>query len=225
VTGVVGAAEFTLLGLRLTIYMLASLLVGMCLREWARASAAVRVGDPTPRLWGRLSFDPRTWFEPFGSGVVPGLIALLWLVQQLVIPAAVAKPAPIDPSRFRRVPRDVIVVSCAGPAATLVLGVATGLVARALPVATEAWFVAIVATYTSMALTVFHLLPIPGLDGGRMLALALPPPARETFRAGEKYLPLFVLAVLFLFSSLALGILTTITSALCNAAAGRGCPG
>ena len=221
----IGAADFSVLGLRLTFYMLVSLLVGMCLREWARATAAVAVGDPTPRLWGRLSLDPRTWFEPLGSGIVPGLIALLWLVRLLVIPAAYAKPAPIDPSRFRRVPRDVILVSCAGPASTLVLGIAAGIVGRVLPVGSEAWRAALVATYTSMALTVFHLLPIPGLDGGRMLALALPLPARETYRAGEKYLPLFVLAVLFLFSSLALGILTSITSALCNAAAGGGCPG
>jgi Zn-dependent protease len=221
----VGAADFSLLALRLTVYMLVSLLIGMCLREWARSQAAVRAGDPTPRLWGRMSLDPRSWFEPFGSGVVPGLIALLWLVSYLVIPAAYAKPAPIDPTRFRRTPRDVIIVSCAGPLATFVLGMLVGSAARVVPAGTELWLILIVSAYTSMALTVFHLLPIPGLDGARMVALALPPSARETYRAGEKYLPLFVLLVLFLFSSLALGFLTGLTHALCNLAAGSGCPG
>jgi Zn-dependent protease len=222
---IAAAADFSLLGLRLAVYMVISLVIGMSLREWARSFAAVRAGDPTPKLWGRLSLDPRSWFEPFGSGVVPGLIAILWLVRLLVIPAAYAKPAPLDPSRFRRVPRDVIVVSCAGPLATLMLGIASGLLVRVLPLGLELGRALIVFAYTNMALTVFHLLPIPGLDGARMVALALPHPARETYRAGEKYLPLFVLVVLFVFSTLALGFLTSITSALCNAAAGGGCPG
>ena len=85
---IAAAADFSLLGLRLSLYMVVSLLIGMSLREWARSFAAVQVGDPTPKLWGRLSLDPRSWFEPFGSGVVPGLIAILWLVRLLVIPAA-----------------------------------------------------------------------------------------------------------------------------------------
>jgi Zn-dependent protease len=223
VIGAVG--NFTGLGFRLAVEMAISLVVAMTLRELARSFAAVRVGDPTPRLWGRMSADPRSWFEPFGSGIVPGLILILWMVEVLVIPAAYAKPAPIDPSRFRRTPRDVILVSCAGPAATLALGILAGLVVRILDLGLEPTRAIVVLAYTSMALTVFHLLPIPGLDGARMVALALPLPARETYRAGEKYLPLFVLVVLFVFSSLALGILTSITGALCNAAAGGSCIG
>ena len=116
--------NFTALGFRLAVYMLASLLVGMCLREYVRSRAATSLGDPTPRLWGRLSWKPASWFDPFGSGVLPALIAILWMVQTLLIPAAYGKPAPIDPSRFRRHVRDVIIVSTAGPIATLALGIA-----------------------------------------------------------------------------------------------------
>jgi Zn-dependent protease len=215
--------NFTALGLRLTLYMLVSLLIGMSLREWARSYAAVRLGDPTPRLWGRLALGPKAWFDPFGSGLVPGLIAILWSVEVLMIPAAYAKPASLDPGRFRRYTRDVVVVSCAGPAANLLLGIVAGLVVRAGALPPEAQRAAVVLAYTSMSLVVFHLLPIPGLDGARMVALTLPPHAREVYRGGDKYLPLFVLVVLFLFSTLALGLLTTLTGALCGAAIGGDC--
>jgi Zn-dependent protease len=215
--------NFTVLGFRLAIEMLASLLAGMCLREYVRARAATSVGDPTPRLWGRVTWDPRAWFDPFGSGVLPGLIAILWSAQVLLIPAAYGKPAPIDPDRFRRPVRDTIVVSVAGPTATLVLGVLAGLVYRVGGLPIEAYRIALTLCFTSMSLTVFHLLPIPGLDGARMLALALPPDARRVYRDFDKYLPLLVLVILFLFSSLALGFLTSISGALCNAAAGSDC--
>jgi Zn-dependent protease len=223
VTRMVAIGNFTGLGFRLAVYMLASLLVGMCLREYIRARAVVSVGDPTPRLWGRVSLDPKTWFEPFGSGVLPGLIAILWMVQALLIPAAYGKPAPIDPARFRRPVRDTVVVSLAGPVATLLLGVVAGLAFRVGGLPTEAYRMLLTLCFTSMSLTVFHLLPIPGLDGARMLALALPPDAARVYRDFDKYLPLLVLVILFLFSSLALGFLTSISGALCNAATGSDC--
>jgi len=221
--GIVAIGNFTGLGFRLAIYMLASLLVGMCLREYVRARAVVAVGDPTPKLWGRVSFDPKTWFEPFGSGVLPGLIAILWSVQALLIPAAYGKPAPIDASRFRRPVRDTIVVSVAGPGSTLALGVVAGLIFRVQGLPTEVYWFVLTLCFTSMSLTVFHLLPIPGLDGARMLALALPPDAARVYRDFDKYLPLMVLVILFLLSSLALGFLTSISGALCRSATGTDC--
>jgi Zn-dependent protease len=219
----IAVGNFTSLGFRLAIYMLVSLFLGMSLREYVRARATVSVGDPTPRLWGRVSWDPRAWFEPFGSGVLPGLISILWMAQVLLIPAAYGKLAPIDPARFRRPVRDTIVVSLAGPIATLVLGIGAGLVFRLSGLPIEAYRMTLTLCFTSMSLTVFHLLPIPGLDGARMLALALPPDARRVYRDFDKYLPLLVLVILFLFSSLALGFLTSISGALCHSATGSDC--
>jgi Zn-dependent protease len=219
----VAVGNFTGLGFRLALYMVASLLAGMCLREYVRARTVVSVGDPTPRLWGRVSWNPKTWFDPFGSGVLPGLIAILWTAQALLIPAAYGKPAPIDPARFRRPVRDTVVVSLAGPIATAALGVVAGLVFRLHGLPIEVYRIVLTLSFTSMSLTVFHLLPIPGLDGARMLALALPPDAARVYRDFDTYLPLLVLVILFLFSSLALGLLTSISGALCNTATGVDC--
>jgi len=214
--------NFTAFDTRLALYMLASLLVGMITREYARARTADRLHDPTPRLWGRLSLQPRAWFDPFGSGLVPGLLAVLWAAGVTVIPTAYGKPAPVDPSYLRHHPRDVVMVSLAGPLATLALGVVGGVVLRvggaSLP--TELQWLLVVFTYTCMGLTVFHLLPIPGLDGARLVALTLPPQAAQVYRNADKYLALFVLVILFLFGSV---VLSAITNALCGLAVGGTC--
>jgi Zn-dependent protease len=215
--------NFTVLGLRLAAYMLVSLFVGMTLREYARARVVAALGDPTPRLWGRISFRPSHWFEPFGSGFVPALIAILWTVLRLMMPAAYAKPAPIDPTYLRRGPRDVIVASIAGPVVSLILAIAAGLVVRAGAPGDEALLVLTTFAYTNASLFVFHLLPIPGLDGGRLVTLLLPVQARETFRNADRYLPLFVLVVLFVLLSVLLEFVQLITGAICEAASGTDC--
>jgi Zn-dependent protease len=210
-----------MLGLRLAAYMVVSLFVGLAIREYARARVATTLGDPTPRLWGRVTLRPKAWFDPFGSGFLPALVALLWSVQAFMMPGAYAKPAPIDTNYFRRQPRDVVLASLAGPAASLVLAIVGGLLVRT-GVSGEALLVLVTFAFTNASLFVFHLLPIPGLDGGRLLALLLPPHAREVFRNADRYLALIVLVVLFLFTFL-LSIASLLTGAICEAATGQDC--
>lgn len=210
-----------MLGLRLAAYMVVSLFVGLAIREYARARAATTLGDPTPRLWGRVTLRPKAWFDPFGSGFLPALVALLWSVQAFMMPGAYAKPAPIDTNYFRRQPRDVVLVSLAGPTASLVLAIVGGLLVRT-GLSGEALLVLVTFAFTNASLFVFHLLPIPGLDGGRLLALLLPPHAREVFRNADRYLALIVLVVLFLFTFL-LSIASLLTGAICEAATGQDC--
>ena len=215
--------NFSLFGLRLALAMLASLFVGMTVREYARARATAALGDPTPRLWGRITLRPKPWFDPFGSAFVPALIALLWAVGSPMIPAAYAKPAPIDPTYLRRHPRDVVLASLAGPVASLVLAIVGGLIVRVSGLEGEALVYAVTFVFTNASLFVFHLLPVPGLDGGRLVALLLPPQAREVFRNADKYLPLIVLILLFVLFSILLGLVSTLTGAVCDAATGTDC--
>jgi Zn-dependent protease len=213
--------NFTLLGLRLALYLVASLFVGLALREYARALTAAKLGDPTPRLWGRVTLRPKAWFDPFGTGFLVVLEALLWSVRALIMPAAYAKPAPVDANYLRRHPRDVVLVSLAGPVASLALTVVAGIGIRA-GASGEAGLVLTTFAFTNASLMVFHLLPIPGLDGGRLLALVLPPQAREVFRNADRYLALIVLVVLFVFTFV-LSLASILTGAICDAATGRDC--
>ena len=213
--------NFSLLGLKIAAYLVAGLFVGLALREYAQAWTATKLGDPTPRLWGRVNLRPKGWFDPFGTGFLAGLEALLWAVQVFVLPAAYAKPAPIDTNYLRRVPRDVVLVSIAGPATSLALTIAAGLVVRA-GAGGELGLLVTTFALANASLTIFHLLPIPGLDGGRLVALLLPPHAREVFRNADRYLALIVLVVLFVFTFL-LSLASILSGAICQAATGGNC--
>lgn len=215
--------QFNGRNLTLTLYLAVSLFVALDLREYARASTATRLHDPTPRLWGRLTLSPKAWFEPFGAGLLPGLVLVLWTVLTYFPPVvAYGKPAPIDPNYFRRYKRDSVVTGLAGPGINLVLAVvACSLLRLGLP--SEIARMASTFAFVNLCMAVFHLLPIPGLDGARLVALVLPPRAAETYRNLDAYLPLFVLVVIFLLAGPVKDITYGLTDAVCQSVSGQSC--
>jgi Zn-dependent protease len=216
-------AVFTALGLRYAGYLAVSLLIGMTAREYARAFVTARLGDPTPRLWGRLSLNPKQWFDPFGSGLLPALILILWASGAAFFPPiAYAKPAALDPNYLRRGDRDVLIASLAGPVTNLVLGSLVGLLLR-LPLGVEAALPVNAFVLTNVSLAFFHLMPIPGLDGARIIARFLPVRARSVYTNLDQYLVLFVLLIVFVLSGPLLGIVDALTNAVCGIVAGGPC--
>ena len=210
------------IGPAFAVYVAIGLFVGMTVREFARAQVAVWLGDPTPRLWGRLSLNPRTWFDPFGSGFVPGLIVfLIAAAAPYVPPFAYAKPAPVDVHYLKRGSRDVVLVSSAGPAANIVVALLPGLMLRVgVPSGALGQFL-LAVLISNLSLAIFHLLPIPGLDGARMVGLLLHGKAKQFYSELDTYLPLFCLAF-FLLLGLLGSTIWKVTLTLCHAIAGQG---
>ena len=216
-------AAFTAFSLRYAGYLAVSLLIAMTVREYVRAVVTAKLGDPTPRLWGRLTLNPRQWFDPFGSGLLPALILILWAAGTNVFPPfAYAKPAALDPNYLRHGDRDVTIASLAGPLANLILGSVAGLLLR-LPLSLELALVVNAFVLTNISLAFFHLMPIPGLDGARIVARFLPLRARTVYTNLDQYLVLFILVILFVFPRPMLAIVDTLTNAVCNVAAGVDC--
>ena len=200
------------------------LFIGLAVRELARARIAVWLGDPTPRLWGRLSFDPKSWFDPFGSGLIPGLIVFLIAMSATpyVPPFAYAKQAPVDPTYFKHGRRDVVFVSSAGPAANIGLALLPGLLLRAgVSEGTLGQFL-VAILIANLSLAVVHLLPIPGLDGARMVGLLLHGRPKQLYRDLDAYLPLFALAFFMVFGLFLGATVWKVTLTLCHAFAGSG---
>ncbi|HEV8564677.1 MAG TPA: site-2 protease family protein [Actinomycetota bacterium] len=206
---------------RYAAYLLVGLLAGMIVREFARSFMATTLGDPTPRLWGRLSLNPKSWFEPFGSGLFPGLILALWAFGATFRPPpfAYAKPAPVDPARWKNPRRDAIVISLAGPIANVAVAVVPGLLLR---VGTSGEFRLFLFAFlvSNLTLAVGHLLPIPGLDGARIVGVFLPPRAAEVYRHADQYLPLILLIVFFLLANPLLSVVNDLSNGLCRVLAG-----
>jgi Zn-dependent protease len=210
--------------LRFAVYVAVSLLPALVLHEYAHAFVATRLGDPTPRRWGRLTLNPRPLIDPFGSLILPALsIILIATGNGLLIPIfAYAKPLPLDPSYLRNPSRDPILVAVAGLVMNIVLAIAAGLVLRVgvpgeIATFAQAWLV------TNALMFGFQLMPVPGLDGAKLLARALPPRPREIYVNLEQYLVLFILVIFFLLAGPLTAIVSAFANVVCRLAAGANC--
>jgi Zn-dependent protease len=129
---------------------------------------------------------------------------------------------PFQPMRLRNPGRDEMLVALAGPASNLVMGAVAGVLLRVTP-PPEATLVLSVLLYVNLVMFVFHLMPIPGLDGARLLVRALPPRAAEVYRNLDQYLVLFTLVIFFLLAGPVLAIVNGLTNAVCRIVAGFPC--
>ena len=174
--------------------------MSVVVHEVAHGAVANYLGDPTARLAGRLSFNPLKHLDLLGSLLVP----LLLIVSKAGIIFGWAKPVPVNPYNLRGKYGDAL-VSGAGPASNLLIAFVFGLLIRLFGGALPPSFVAVSASVVliNIILALFNLVPIPPLDGSKLLAAFLPP--QSPFIAFLERYALFVLLffVLFLWEFLA----------------------
>ncbi|OFW48573.1 MAG: hypothetical protein A2146_08075 [Actinobacteria bacterium RBG_16_67_10] len=173
------------------VLLIAILLPSVILHEVSHGLVARSLGDPTAHEARRLSLNPIRHIDPFGSVLLPAMLAL---AHQNVF--GWAKPVPVNPSRFRRSPvRGMALTALAGPATNLAIALAVGLAGPFTEVGDQVFLTspglwpevlgAIVVV--NAALAVFNMLPIPPLDGSRLLPLILPPAGRRVYAQFSQY--------------------------------------
>jgi len=175
------------------------ILAALTFHEYAHGWVADKLGDPTARLSGRLTFNPLAHLDPIGT------LALIFS------PVGWAKPVPVNFNNLRHPRRDMVWVAAAGPGANLILAAVSAWSLRLFEgggaivesswlagLATPLFLMLQVSVLINVALAIFNLLPLPPLDGGRIVSGLLPPRQAASYGRLERYG--FVILLVLIFS-------------------------
>jgi Zn-dependent protease len=149
-------------------------LFAICLHEIAHGWVAYQLGDPTAKMLGRLSLNPLKHVDPLGTVLLPGLL----LITGSPFLFGWAKPVPITWQNLKKPRRDMALVALAGPMANLLMALCWGAIAslslhlgdNSANSAPLIFYMAIAGIQFNIVLMIFNLLPLPPLDGSRILS-------------------------------------------------------
>ena len=170
-----------------------AILVALTIHECAHAVVAYWLGDPTAKNAGRITLNPIKHLDPWGT--------LLFIIARI----GWGKPVPTHPSYFKNPKRDSALVALAGPASNIILAILLTIpLGFALPQALRALIE--LTFYINIVLAVFNLIPIPPLDGSKIIAIFLPKNTYYKYinflNANLAYIIIFLFADIYLLESL-----------------------
>lgn len=164
--GIMGALPMQL---DFAIFGIIILILSVVIHEVSHGYAADALGDPTARLQGRLTLNPIRHLDLVGSIIVP---AITWFLGGFIF--GWAKPVPFNPYNLRNQRWGEALVAAAGPASNLVLAVLFGLVIRFINIGGGLLDILSFVVIINIVLAIFNLIPIPPLDGSKILFSVLP---------------------------------------------------
>ena len=189
-------------------------LVAVIVHEVAHGWTANKLGDPTAKLEGRLTLDPTKHLDPFGSILVPGML----IITGAPILFGWAKPVPYNPYNLKNPRRDEALIAAAGPASNILLAIIGGMFYRLLTAVGVAGGllpeVLMLFVMINLILAIFNLIPIPPLDGSKILFSILPSSFDELRLNLEHFGFMILILFLFVFREQFWSVITPILESL-----------
>lgn len=192
----------------MTLLSIPVLLFAVVIHEVSHGWMAEKFGDPTARSAGRITLNPLPHIDLFGSIILPAML----LLSRAPFLFAYAKPVPVNPYNLRNPKKDMIWIGFSGPAANLVTAFCCGFLFRLLfhqgVNGVFGIFIGLLAigVIINLVLAIFNLIPIPPLDGSKILMGSLPPEQEYKFRGLERYGFLILIGLLFVGPMIGLDI-------------------
>ena len=172
------------------------LLPAVILHEYAHGWVAYRCGDRTAKLAGRLTLNPLKHIDPVGTVILPGVLLFMRSMGYPVFIFGWAKPVPVNFMALNNPRRDMMLVGLAGPAMNILIALFFSIVFRANVMEDlEGFF--LLAVFINLLLAAFNLLPIPPLDGSRLVMGFLRGSWLTVYRSLEPYGMLIVVLLLY----------------------------
>lgn len=175
------------------LFTLIVLLFSIIIHEISHGGVAYYLGDPTAKYSGRLTFNPLKHLDPFGSVLLPLLLFLVSAGKGPIF--GWTKPVPVNPYNFRDQKWGILKVSVAGPLSNFLIAVIFSLAIRFIPLNTSLLTLFSIIAFYNFAWGIFNLIPIPPLDGYRILFSLLP----ERFSKFKNFLQQYSLVFILMF--------------------------
>jgi len=191
------------------ILQIAILILSVVVHEVSHGYAAYLLGDPTAKYAGRLTLNPLKHLDPWGSVIIPFLL----VVSGAGIIFGWAKPVPYNPYNLKDQKHGPALVGAAGPLSNLALAIFAGIGMRILYVMGNSdglfFQILLIVVTINILLLVFNLLPIPPLDGSKLLYSVLPI-SEHTKMVLDQYGFVFLLVILYIFGGIFFSLISVI---------------
>ncbi len=172
------------------------LFFSIVLHEYAHGWTAYQLGDPTAKRAGRLTLNPFKHIDPIGTVLLPAVLLFLRSRGYPVFVFGWAKPVPVNFMRLRNPKKDMMWVGAAGPITNISLAILFSLLIKAYP-SSEYIELLELAVFINLLLAMFNMIPIPPLDGSRVVMGLLPDRYLRLYIRLERYGILIVFALLY----------------------------